>query len=219
MKTIIFDMDGVIFDTEVVDRQAWLELGAERNLQWINDFVLEIVGTTGAFVRAQIKKRLGTDEAVEEFMEAQDVKVDKHYAEKRVEVKKGLYELLNYLRKENYKVAIASSGTLNWIMKNVKTAEIEDYFDIIVSGDLVTNSKPDPEIFLLACDKLGVAPQDAWVIEDSKNGIRAAKAAGCKTIFIPDLWCPENPSAHKDVDYYLEDLAKVIPLLEKHERA
>ena len=214
MKTVIFDMDGVIFDTEVVDRQAWVELGEARGLPWVNEFIYEIVGTTGAYVRERLKERLGTDGAVAEFIEAQD-----NYAKHQVEIKKGLLDLLEYLKANDYRVAIASSGTENWIMKNVNGAGIRNYFEIIVSGDLVTNSKPDPEIFLLACEKLGVKPQDAWVIEDSKNGIRAAREAGCKTIFIPDLWCPENPSEHEDVDYYLEDLGKVIPLLEKNENA
>ncbi|MDL2249232.1 HAD family hydrolase [Ohessyouella blattaphilus] len=217
MKTVIFDLDGVMFDTEVVDRQAWLDLGAERNLPWIHEFVEALVGTTGSYIRGLVKEHLRSDEAVEEFMDAQDLKVEEYYREHQVRVKKGLYELLEYLQNNSYKVGIASSGSLNWITKNITSAGVENYFDVIVSGDLVTKSKPNPEIFLLACEKLKVEPKETWVIEDSKNGIHAARAAGCRTIFIPDLWHPENPAGLEDVDYHLEDLNQVIPLLEKIE--
>jgi HAD superfamily hydrolase (TIGR01509 family) len=112
-----------------------------------------------------------------------------------VPLKKGVRELLAYFRENGYKIAIASSGLLATIERRMKYHGIFEYFDVIVSGDMVTKSKPDPEIFLLCAEKLGVDPAEITVFEDSQNGIRAAYAAGMRPVMVPDLAQPEKDVA------------------------
>mgnify|MGYP003272422109 CR=1 FL=1 len=102
-------------------------------------------------------------------------------------IKTGVYELLDYLKQVGFKIGLASSTSVAGVRSHLKEAKIEDYFQVIVGGDMVTNGKPDPEIYLRACRELGVVSENAIAIEDSHNGIRAAHAAGMKTVMVPDL--------------------------------
>jgi len=109
-----------------------------------------------------------------------------------VPVKKGLYTLLEYLKKVNARLAVASSSPKWEVEKHLKDAGIRDYFSVIVCGDMVEKSKPEPEIYLKACELLKVKPQECIALEDSKNGLLSAYRAGCKPIMVPDLWQPDE---------------------------
>ena len=109
------------------------------------------------------------------------------YVEKEVPLMKGTKELLEYLKSIGARVAIASSTRRPVIEHHLQLTGLSEYFEKIISGDLVTHSKPAPDIYLMACKELGVEPSDTFAIEDSYNGIRSAAAAGLKTIMIPDM--------------------------------
>ena len=89
-------------------------------------------------------------------------------------------------------MAVASSSPRWEVEKHLKDAGIYDYFTGIVCGDMVQNSKPNPEIYLKVCELLGANPSECYALEDSKNGLLSAYRAGCKTIMIPDLWQPDD---------------------------
>ena len=185
----IFDMDGVLFDTEKLYQEIWQEIAKERGTELDGGFVREISGTNGSMTLRVIEKYYhvsdGTDIArlcisrLEERLSS------------CVPVKEGVPGILQFLKENGIPTAVASSSSRMRIEKNLKTAGIQDYFSEIVSGSEVEKGKPAPDIFLRAAERIGCKPEECFVFEDSENGVRAGHAAGCITIMIPDLIEPE----------------------------
>ena len=130
-----------------------------------------------------------------------------------VPLKTGLVELLKYCREKGYRTIVATSSNRNRVDKILKSADIEQYFDDSICGDEVTKGKPDPEVFLKSCMKLGVNTDEAVVLEDSEAGIQASYAAGIKVICVPDMKQPEPEYAQKTF-MIVTDLNKVKDWLE-----
>ena len=195
MKTVIFDMDGLLVDSEVRALRAWREVAAKHGIDGIDDLFPKIIGmntyTRGELFRSVYGENYPYTECNEEVRSL----AHGYEAETPVPLKKGVRELLSYFRENGFKIAIASSGLLATIERRMKYHGIFDYFDVIVSGEMVKNSKPDPEIFLLCSEKLGVHPEEITVFEDSQNGIKAAHAAGMRPVMVPDLFAPEKDVA------------------------
>ena len=110
--------------------------------------------------------------------------------EVQVPVKEGAAELLRYFRQQGVRMAVASSSSRSQIEANLRRSQLLEYFAAIVSGTEVEHGKPEPDIFLLAAEKIGCRPEACYVFEDSENGIRAGAAAGCVTVMVPDLLMP-----------------------------
>jgi HAD superfamily hydrolase (TIGR01509 family) len=132
----------------------------------------------------------------------------------RLPIKSGVREILDYLKSSNKKIALATSTKKTSVIRRLSEAGLLEYFDEIVTGDMVTHSKPHPEIYLFACEKIGVKPEDAYAIEDSYNGIRSATSGGLRTIMVPDL-LPANDEMHELAETILNDLNEVIEYLDK----
>lgn len=195
MKTVIFDMDGLIVDSEVRALKAWQEVAEKRGIPGIDELFPKMIGMNVYTRGLLFAETFGEDFP---FLECDnEVRSIAHGYEaiSPVPLKKGVRELLAYLRENGFKIAIASSGLLATIERRMKHHGIFEYFDVIVSGDMVTKSKPDPEIFLLCAEKLGVHPSEITVFEDSQNGIKAAHAAGMRPVMVPDLVTPEKDVA------------------------
>ena len=107
-------------------------------------------------------------------------------------MKPGVNELLEFLSENGIKTALASSTKTETVKNQLRDAGILKYFTVVVGGDMVSHSKPNPEIFLQAADKLGVDPAKTYIIEDSFNGIKAAYAAGAKPLMVPDMIEPDE---------------------------
>ena len=122
--------------------------------------------------------------------------------------------MLDYLKQNNCKMAVASSSPKWEVEKHLKDAKIYDYFVGIVCGDMIQKSKPDPEIYLKACELLEVNPTECYALEDSKNGLLSAHRAGCKPIMVPDLWQPDDEILKIIVGKY-SDLEEVKEAFEK----
>lgn len=188
-KGAIFDMDGVLFDTERIYQDTWQEIAAERRIKLDSGFVKTISGTNG-------KKML---QVVEKYYRVPDGTVIADVCMSRVReklsvhvpVKKGVYEILRFLKEKDIRTAVASSTSRQQIEKNLRMTGIRGYFDEIVSGSEVKHGKPEPDIFLCAAGRIGCRPEECFVFEDSENGVRSGHAAGCVTIMIPDLVEPE----------------------------
>lgn len=132
-----------------------------------------------------------------------------------VPVKKGLVSLLQYLKENSYKTIVATSSNRDRVDKILKQAGITEYFDDSICGDEVTKGKPDPEIFLKACQKLGVSTDEAIVLEDSEAGIQAGSTAGIRVICVPDMKYPEKQYEEKAYRI-LSDLNEVKEFLKKN---
>lgn len=205
---VVFDMDGVIFDSEKAVMDCWLELAAKYNIPNIEEPYLACTGTNDAKTREIMLNAYGPDFPYDEYAKEASKMYHEKYDGGRLPMKHGVFKILNYLKDNNKKIALASSTRRETIINQLRDAGILDYFDEIVTGDMVKRSKPAPDIFLLACEKIGVKPSRAFAVEDSYNGIRSAHAGGLKPIMVPDL-LPANGEM-KDLSIVVRTLDDVV---------
>lgn len=189
---IVFDMDGVIFDTEVIGLEVWQILADKYSLGNIREVGMKCIGRSTADTMKIFTDAYGDKINIKDmYVESRKVLSD-IIEERGLPLKSGAIELLRFLKDKKINVGLASSTSYNDVIKNLERAELIDYFQVIIGGDMVEHSKPDPEIYLLACKKLGVNPKNAYAVEDSKNGIISAFKAGMKPILVPDLIEPTD---------------------------
>lgn len=184
----IFDMDGVLFDTEKIYQQTWHEIAAELNVVLGGGFLKDISGTSGAHMNHVIEEYFQVSDGADiarECMGRVRGKLSVH-----VPIKEGVREILEFFRQKGMLVAVASSSLPQQIEANLKKAGIDGFFSEIVSGTEVERGKPAPDIFLRAAERIGCKPEECFVFEDSENGVKAGYAAGCATIMVPDLIAP-----------------------------
>ena len=189
-KGIIFDMDGTMFDTESIYQKGW-ELMAYRYKQIYNpELQIAACGTTGETMERIVNEYYPEVDAEQFIRECNE------WVEEQVKIdlpeKTGLHEILNYAKEKGWKMAVASGSKMEIICHNLKKAGVYGMFDALASGYEVKNSKPAPDVFLLAVERLGLNPEECYVIEDGANGVRAAVAAGCDTIMVPDIIKPDE---------------------------
>lgn len=213
MKAVVFDMDGVIFDSERLSKECWMEIGMERGIENFSPAFDAIIGLNYQAEKDVMCSIYGEDFPFDEIHREAGIRklekcVDGHYP-----LKDGIKELLVFLKERGYKVGLASSTDEATVRMHITNAGLLPYFDCLICGNMVQISKPDPEIFLLACKTLGVTPEEAYIIEDSYNGIRAAHAAGAFAIMVPDLKMPTEEMRELS-DLILKDLYTVKKHLE-----
>ncbi|MDE5892717.1 MAG: HAD-IA family hydrolase, partial [Acetatifactor sp.] len=137
------------------------------------------------------------------------------YVEKKgLPVKKGVKEILEFLQRTGYLIGLASSTSRPSVEDHLQRAGIRQYFQSLTTGDMVEHSKPQPDIYLMACESLDVNPGEAMAIEDSPNGIRAAHSAGMISVMVPDLIAPDQEMRDKSA-LICEDLLEVMRFLDK----
>lgn len=186
-EAVVFDMDGVIFDSERAVMNCWLELAQKYDIKDIEKPYFACVGTTMTRTREIMLETYGEDFPYDEYARESSLMYHEKYDGGKLPMKPGVMELLSYLKGKGKKIALASSTRRETVTNQLRWAGIIDYFDVIICGDMVTKSKPAPDIFLKACQELGVSPEKTYAIEDSYNGIRAAHAGQLRPIMVPDL--------------------------------
>lgn len=187
MKAVIFDMDGVIFDSERAVYQGWKELAEKYGIKDLEIPYRKCIGVNATASKQIFLDFYGEDFPYDEYKQEQREAYHKKYDGGRLPLKPGVRELLLHLKECGFLIAIASSTRTALVKQQLQDADLYAYFDVIVGGDQVTRSKPFPDIFFRAAELLQVKPEEAYVIEDSYNGIRAAKAAGMVPIMVPDM--------------------------------
>lgn len=205
---IIFDMDGLMFDTEKVFIKAWDYAGDKIGIGKAGFMVYKTLGMNIVASYNVWKKEFGDRYNQEELRKYTKEFLKKYYDENTVPVKHGLYILLDFLKSKQYKMVVATSSPRWEVEKHLKDAGVQDYFIDIVCGDMIENSKPAPDIYLKACELISAEPQNCYALEDSKNGLLSAYRAGCKPIMIPDLWQPDEEIMNIIVAKY-DDLEQV----------
>lgn len=211
IELVIFDMDGLMFDTEALTKRAWQEIGRVHDYDISKEFLLSLLGMNKKSISGEFKKSFGEDFPFDDMYVEQGQCVGRIIEEEGLGVKNGLVELLDYLTENGIKKAVATSSIRERAQKLLSIAGVLDKFDRVICGDEVTKGKPDPEIFLTVCKKLDVDPSNAIVLEDSERGLEAAVAGGIRCILIPDLVEPSEKHtklAHSKV----KDLIEVIKL-------
>ena len=189
---VIFDMDGVIFDSERAVMDCWLELARKYGIKDIKKPYLACTGTTVAKTREIMIEAYGEDFPYESYAKEASQMYHARYDGGRLPMKDGVVEILEFLKNNGKKISLASSTRRQTVVNQLKDAGILGYFDEVITGDMVTKSKPDPEIYILACEKTGVAPESSYAVEDSYNGIRSAHRGRLKPIMVPDLLPPDD---------------------------
>ncbi|WP_242829189.1 HAD family hydrolase [Butyrivibrio sp. AD3002] len=208
-EAVVFDMDGVIFDSERATMYCWIELAEKYGIEGIEKPYLECTGTNDAKTREIMMNAYGPDFPYDEYAKEASKMYHEKYDGGRLPMKSGVFEILDFLKNNGKKIALASSTRRQTVVNQLRDAKILDYFDEIVTGDMVSKSKPEPDIFLLACEKIGVAPENAYAIEDSFNGIRAAHRGGLRPIMVPDL-LPADDEMKQLSEAVLDSLNDVI---------
>ena len=214
INTVIFDLDGLLADTET----NWYKVCKELMGNYGKEFTLDayvrdhsgktIVDNAELYIK-NYELPLTTEECVEWL-----VSTEMRNVERGVPMMKGAMELLQYLKENGYKVILGTSSKLDRAMTILKGNQADQYFDDFVVGYDVERSKPFPDIFLKAAEKAGAKPEECLVLEDSEAGIQAAYAAGIPVICIPDLKKPSE-ECRKKTTAVMESLDEIIGYLER----
>lgn len=188
---VIFDMDGVIFDSERAYIGLYKKLAPRYGLDDVDAVhraCMDSIGVTRVKTREIFFSYIGHEFDYDSYREDVQVELNKQ----EFDLKTGVFELFDWLKAHDIPIALASSTRQVSVSRMLDHADLTRYFDTIVCGDMVSHSKPHPEIFLTAAERLKAAPEDCYVIEDSYNGIRAAHAAGTHPIMVPDILQPDE---------------------------
>jgi len=205
-RAVIFDMDGLLLDTETQWHAAEVDLFARHGGTFTWDDKMAVIGTNYEFTSAYFADRLGLSrergpELVQEMLELMHERV-----RRAVDARPGAVELVARLREvDGIALGLASNSPRFLVDDALATAGMTGAFEVIVTSDDVAQAKPAPDIYLLACERLGVAPAEAVALEDSASGMTAAKAAGLTVIGVPQYAETDASAADRVVDS-LEDL-------------
>ncbi|MBQ4342821.1 MAG: HAD family phosphatase [Erysipelotrichaceae bacterium] len=215
LKCLIFDCDGLMFNTEYYSRQNWLRIGQKYNLFMDEPLFEQITGAGPTHFQKVMDARPDIKEHLSEIRANRNPTIARAIEELGNVNKPGLVELLKFLKQSGkYKVCIASSSPCEYVNWLVGTIGYDYPFDVILGGDLVKNAKPDPEIFLKAAEMTGTDPEHCLVLEDSKLGHVAAKNAGMHRMFIKDLVEPDE-EFQSLIEFERKSLDEVIDFLIK----
>jgi beta-phosphoglucomutase family hydrolase len=188
IDAVIFDMDGVIIDSEPLHRKLDDDLLAEYGIKISKEEQLGFIGVTTGYKWNIIKKKYKLSDSLEELIRKdRELYLANLKENKDIKPIKGVDELIKFLYEKNLKLAVASSSPKNVIENVIERFKLEKYFSKFVTGDDVKNSKPSPDIFLKAAKLLKVEPKRCMVIEDSKNGVEASKNAGMYCVAFKNL--------------------------------
>lgn len=215
VKAVVFDMDGVIFDSERGCLNVWKEIAEEHGLENMEEVFKRCIGTTVVATSEILRDAYGKDFDVSRFQKKASVMFHERFDDGRLPVLKGARELLIYLSEQKYIIGLASSTREATVKQQLTDAGLIGYFDYITCGDMLKVSKPEPDIYLLACKNLGVDPKEAIAIEDSYNGIRSAYRAGMIPFMVPDL-IPADKEMEELSFKIFDDLFAVKEFLEEN---
>ena len=211
-KAVIFDMDGVIFDTEKVYLDIWIEVFEKYGYKMTKELYVNVMGTGRKNVIKTFLENFGDDLPIEKMYEEKDNQLFYILENQGIPLKEGVKELFSMLKEKNYKIALATSAKRERVEKQIKDKWLKESFDAIVCGDDVEKGKPSPDIFLKAAKKIDVEPENCFVVEDSPAGIKAAFSGGMKGIHVEDLkaadedilkYCEKNFKNLQEIKEYL----------------
>lgn len=207
MKTIVFDMDGVVFDSEQLVKKCWKKVAKDKGIDGIETVFYDCLGTNKVATRKILEDYYQGTLDIDMFFELTRQEYYDYIEKNGVPLKPYIKELLTVLKAMGYKIGMASSTRYESIVYQLEKCQLLQFYDYIIGGDMVVNSKPNPEIFIKCVEGLGGDVTTTYVIEDSYNGIRAAYAAGMKPIMVPDMVMPDEEMKSKAL--VLDNLCEV----------
>ena len=201
VRGVLFDMDGVVLDTEALYARFWREAAKVLGHDMSYEQALGMRSLSPVAGQAQLERYFGKGVSRAEFRKVRIERMDAYIDEHGVDLKPGIRELLDALDSKGIPAAITTSSPIERVQRYLGPHGLLPRFQRLCSGSEVAHGKPEPDIFLKAAETLGVNPQDCIVIEDSYNGIRAASRACMFPIMVPDMIAPDEE---------MEQLAKAI---------
>lgn len=214
IEAVIFDMDGLMFDTERLSKKTWQKCGEKYGYIFDDEIFDKVIGVSSKDAEKIFREAYGENLPYREIREEKNKMMINEIKENGIRIKKGLHECIKYLKDKHILIAVASSSDESTINFYLKLAKLSNVFDYIISGESLLNSKPDPEIFIKCCKKLNVNKENVLILEDSANGIKAANNANIKVVYVPDLAkIPED--VEKMVYRKVKDLLCVPKLIEE----
>ncbi|WP_438760222.1 HAD family hydrolase [Enterococcus sp. AZ194] len=212
---VIFDMDGLIFDTEMIYYQASQAVADTLGMPFSLESYIQFIGISDEELEEKYHEFFAEfgKETIQTFINDSYEKTLYLFSNDGAKLKPGVRELIDFLEKNNIPRVVASSNNRPTIEMLLDKVGLKEKFTTIVSAEDVTRAKPDPEIFEVACQKLGSKKEETLVLEDSRNGVLAAEAAGIPVMMVPDLVPPTAELEEKSLDV-VETLFDVITYLE-----
>lgn len=213
IKGVIFDMDGLMIDTEKLYVRFWCQAAREFGFPMELEHALGVRSMSGQYAALELKKIFGDTFDYYKIKSRRIELMNAYLAEHPVEKKKGLDSLLEYLNRKEIKKAVATTSDMERAEKYLKQIGIWEEFDVVICGPMVAHGKPEPDIYLKAAQGLGLPPEECMALEDSPNGILAAYRAGCQAVMVPDL---DEPSQQTKALLcgQAKDLEEVCSLIE-----
>ena len=214
IRAVLFDMDGLMFDTERISTKAWIHVGQIHKLPITEEFLSRLRGRPLKQCISLFEQQLGTNVDFWELRKERNLYVENFLHTFGLPVKPGLKELLAYLKSHGYGICLATSTYKEHALRYLRIAGVEQFFDHSVFGNMIENGKPAPDIYLYAAQRLHLSPSQCLVLEDSPCGVEAGWAAGCPVFMIPDLTLPQ-PEDRRRAKLCLQSLYDVIAFFEK----
>lgn len=202
--SVIFDMDGTIFDSERLVLDCWERVGERHGIHDIREVFIRCIGTNKIRTQEIVYEHYGKDFPYEQFSEESSLLFHEITDQEGIPIKTGVKEILTFLSENRVALGLASSTRLAAVTQELQTAGLYDYFQVVVGGDLLKNSKPAPDIYLMTCERMGVHPENTYAIEDSYNGIRSAHSAGLHPIMVPDMMPATEEMREKSVAVFTD---------------
>lgn len=212
-KLLIFDMDGLMFDTERIYYKAWQESAKAYGYEIDWNIYTQIVARNSRYIEKVLKQILGDELPYEAICQKKRDLCDAIIEKEGIQKKEGLDELLDYLDEQGIQKVVATSSMREKALRYLELGGIRERFDYIICGSDVEESKPNPEIFLKVAARVGISPDQCMVLEDSRLGIQAAHAAKMTSVFIPDL-VKADEEILGNASYCKASLKEVITLLQ-----
>ncbi|MCG1013263.1 HAD family phosphatase [Tepidanaerobacter sp. GT38] len=199
LSMVIFDMDGLMFDTERLDIWAWQKAGKDFGYDINHSISSNVIGSDFRDTKSFFMQYFGSSFPYDEIYQRKQEYMEQYLKNNGIPVKEGLYELIEFLENKSIMKAVATSTVRKKAEKRLSMGGIKDKFDAIVCGDDVEKGKPEPDIFLKAAKLLSCKPDHCIVLEDSDRGLIAASRAGMRPICIPDI---KQPSKEVEKTYF-----------------
>lgn len=215
IKAVIFDMDGVLIDTEKHYNVAWRQAAADFGFEFTMEHALMLRSCDPEVAEKMMQGIFGHSFDYYAIRERRREIVKERLQQYGLELKPGIDELMTYLHERDIKTAVATATPIELTIEHLTKLGIYDMFDKVVSAKQVTHGKPEPDVYLYACEQIDEEPQNCIAIEDSPNGIMSAYRAGCMPVMVPDLTEPDE-----ELEKYLygcaDSLADVRKIIEQH---